>query len=196
LIDTPERVAGVMLVGAQLGYFGHWPLFDRIVYGRMWSTLVPAAVDAFGYWPAWMGLGVDLPGGVAREWAQWCSSPGYMLDHDPDAEWRLFAVDRPILYYSFTDDSFAPKPAIDAFVATLRPSRVIHRRFEPAELARESIDHFGFFRRGVVPGLWDEAIEFFDALLRSQQPALRSRNNHTLELDLEEIQADLAYGRS
>jgi predicted alpha/beta hydrolase len=107
---------------------------------------------------------------------------------------RAHAIDVPILAYSFTDDVFAPKNGVDAFTQTLRKERLIHRRYAPHELGCDQIDHFGFFRRGVVPQLWNEAISYFDDALRGRKSPLRSTD--TWAIDPEEIAADLAYGRA
>jgi predicted alpha/beta hydrolase len=195
LVDLPARVRGIVLVGAQLGYFGHWPRPRSLVYGATWRAIVPAAVATLGYVPGALGLGVDLPGGVALEWAKWCSSPRYFLDHHEDASARLDAVDRPTLAYSFTDDEYAPRPAVDAFLATLPGRRVIHRRFAPRDVGARGIGHFGFFRRGVAPKLWEETFDFLDEVAWGDAPSLRPRSECGGEITLDEIEADLAYGR-
>ncbi len=194
LIDTPARVKGIALVGAQLGYVGHWPLTPGYLYTALWRAMVPAVVGTLGYMPGSLGLDVDLPGGVAREWARWCSSPGYLLDHHADAANRFASIDRPTLLYSFTDDTFAARPAVNAYIDLFRGTRVIHRRFSPAELGETEINHFGFFRRGIVPALWEETIDFFDAVLLDERPALSSRAGW--DVAMEDIVRDLAYGRT
>jgi predicted alpha/beta hydrolase len=194
LLDVPERVRAMVTVGAQLGWVGHWPLARRLAYASMWSALVPASVLAFGYQPGFLGLGVDLPSGVALEWARWCSSPSYLLDHHRDAEARFAAIDVPVLAYSFTDDGFAPRRSVEAYLSKLRGARVVHRRFAPSTLGKDEVDHFGFFRRGVVPSLWEETIGFIedaaDGIRSSITPAT------PWQLEIEEIEADLAYGRA
>lgn len=192
LLDTPARVEGAILVGAQLGYSGHWPLPRALAYSALWRAVVPATVGAFGYLPGFTALGVDLPGGVALEWGKWCASPGYLLDHVPEAEVRFATFSPPVLAYTFTDDSFAPERAVRAFLDAMGP-HVVHRRFAPSELHRGEVGHFGFFRRDVVPSLWDETFAFAGAIARGERPRISSRA--TFEVELSEIEADLAYGR-
>ncbi|MCC6873940.1 MAG: alpha/beta fold hydrolase [Sandaracinaceae bacterium] len=194
LIDTPARVRAIALVGSQFGYYGHWPEPRRTLYGAVWSAVVPATVSLLGHYPGWLGFDVDLPGGVARQWALWCASPGYLLDYHTDAQDRLRNVNCPILFYSFTDDDFAPKASVDAYLATLRGARVVHRRFEPEALGRKNVGHFGYFRAGVAPSLWQETAEFFDDALEGRRTSLRSRAG--LSIEMEEVEADLAYGRA
>lgn len=194
LIDLPDRVRSIVLVGAQLGYLGHWPLEKRIAYWPLWNAVIPATVATFGYQPGFLGLGVDLPGGVALEWARWCKSPNYLFDHHPEARARFASIDRPVLFYSFTDDSYAPKAAVSAYLAKLERAPVVHRRFAPSMLGQDAIDHFGFFRRGVVPSLWEEAIGFMDDALSGRRSKLGPKT--PWEIELEEIEADLAYGRA
>ena len=85
ILDDERPADALVLVGAQSGYFGTFEPIDR---GKLWLTWrlgVPALTAAFGYLPAWAGLGEDLPSGVARQWARWCSSPDYMLSEHPEA---------------------------------------------------------------------------------------------------------------
>jgi predicted alpha/beta hydrolase len=196
LIDPPARARAIVLVGSQLPYIGHWPTLSSIGYGALWHGVVPATVATFGYLPGFMGLGVDLPGGVALEWAKWCTSPGYLRDHHPDAAARFARVTAPVLVYSFTDDEYGPKRAIDALVGALSGARLVHRRFAPSSLGRRDVGHFGFFRRDVVRPLWEETIHFFESALAGADPGLRSRSPSTWSLEPTDVEADLAYGRA
>src|SRR5262249_11881854 len=142
---------------------------------------------ARGYLPADAGLGVELPAGVAREWARWCTSPGYLVDHHAGAADRLARWDRPTLVQSFTDDRFAPPRAVDALVERLRFAPLEHRVWRPGDRALAAVDHFGFFRP-THAALWPDVVDFLDE-------ALAGRDPRTDVLRLEDLEEDLAYGR-
>lgn len=160
LADEASDVEGAVLVAAQLGYMGHWPARDRAKLAFFWYGMIPAMTSTVGYLPAWSGLGEELPKGVAREWAKWCRSPGYLLDHVPEARARLVAFDRPVLAFSFEDDDFAPRPAVDALMAELKSAPLEHRHHTPASIGAKRIGHFGFFRPAFEATLWPEVVRF------------------------------------
>lgn len=162
LSDALGDSDGIVLAGAQLGYFRHWPARDRAKLALIWYGLVPTLTRTVGYLPGWSGIGEELPAGVADEWARWCRSPGYYLDHVPEARARLRAIDRPILALSASDDEFAPRPAIDAFLAELPNASIEHRHLIPAELGVKRIGHFGFFRHSLRGTVWCEILDFVD----------------------------------
>lgn len=191
LIDEAREVDAAVLIGAQLGYYGHWPLLQRVRLGLLWHIALPTLTSAFGYLPGRVGLGVDLPAGVADEWGRWCRSPGYLLDHEPGASGRFAAFDRPTLLYSFTDDEFAPAGAVDALVRQLSGAPLQHRRLDPAEVGADEIGHFGFFREHTGQRLWHEGLDFVEAALAGKAPAVAA----SWQLIDAEIRADLEYGR-
>lgn len=195
LLDGAREAKGAVLVGAQLGYYGHWPMPDRIRFALTWKALVPALTRMFGYLPGKAGVGEDLPRGVAEEWARWCSHPDYLISEHPTARSRFARFQRPTLFYSFTDDTFAPEGAVNALIDRLSGAELTHRRLAPRELGVESVGHFGFFRPRFSDSLWREACWFIDDLMedrRSFQPAPR-RSAYAVSTD--EVMADLAYGR-
>jgi len=161
LIDEAREVSGALFVGAQFGYYRHWALLQQPRLALLWRGLVPLLSATFGYLPARAGLGEDLPAGVAREWARWCTHPDYLIGGHPDAVARFARFDRPSVFYSFTDDDFAPSGAVRALLARLSSARVEHRRVDPVDLGTGPIGHFGFFRPKCREPLWTEALTFF-----------------------------------
>lgn len=160
LAPNAGALSGALLVGAQSGYWGHWPGRSGWRYLPLWYLAVPALTRLFGYFPAApLGLGEDLPAGVALQWARWCRSPGYLGDWSGHARFRA-----PLLAYSFADDDYAPREAVAALLGHYGSEVREHRHLAPAEVGAEHIGHFGFFRPGVVPSLWAEAARWMEAL--------------------------------
>src|SRR5690606_563418 len=50
LIDESHELDAMLLVGAQLGYFGHWQPLGRAKLGLVWHLLVPTTTSVFGFW--------------------------------------------------------------------------------------------------------------------------------------------------
>src|SRR4029077_20801263 len=63
--------ARLVMVGAHTGYYGDYrPLF-RVPMAVAWHGVMPALTRCFGYFPAdRLGLGEDLPAGMALQWAE------------------------------------------------------------------------------------------------------------------------------
>jgi predicted alpha/beta hydrolase len=171
LLDEARNVQGSLFVGSQLGYYGHWERFDRIKLGLLWRAVVPTLTASFGYLPGQAGLGEDLPRGVAEEWARWCSSPEYLISHYPDAAERFARFDRPLLFYSFTDDALAPPRAVEALIARLPNAKLEHRRLAPEQFGGEPIGHFGYFKPRFERTLWLDAVRFFARVLEADTAA-------------------------
>ncbi len=151
LAGSAARLDGVVTVGSQFGYIGHWPAPQRWGFRAQMGLAVPALTAAFGYLPGWSGIGEDLPSGVARVWARWCLSPGYLLDHVPGAAERYLALRCPAKVVAIADDAYAPLAAVEAFRRRLSGAELV--RVEPAEVGLKRVGHFGFFRPGCAP-LW------------------------------------------
>lgn len=189
-------VHAAVMVGAQFGYEGHWDPLPRARLAVVWRAILPASIALFGYLPGWTGIGEDLPSGVAREWAGWCKSPGYLTDAVPEARARFAGLRAPVLFYSFTDDDFAPGRAVRHYLSALTRARVTHRRLRPEDLGRP-IGHFGFFRPAFADTLWPEVARFFDDALAGRASTVRAVSPPGwLDAPSEDdVLSDLAYGR-
>ncbi len=157
LLPNADRLASVVTVASQSGYYGHWDPPARWRFALLWHVLLPAVTHAVGYFPSGrFGFGEDLPAGVALEWARWCRSPEYLGDYGGHARFTA-----PILALSFTDDPYAPRRAVEWLHARYGTRELVHRHIAPDEIGAERIGHFGFFRDSAATRpLWAEAAEW------------------------------------
>jgi predicted alpha/beta hydrolase len=159
LLPQPLGVGAALLVAAQSGYWGHWRGWPRLGMAALWHAVVPLLCRVLGYFPARrLGLGEDLPSGVARQWASWGRRPGYVFEAE-GGRWQAGyrQVTLPIRAYSFSDDGFAPRPAVEALLAGFENAGVEHRHLAPAALGLPGVGHWGFFREPSRQALWREA---------------------------------------
>src|SRR5690606_14500580 len=105
LAANSARLDAIVLVAAQHGWLGNWPLLWRLPLWLFWSLVVPLVTRALGRFPSRrFGLGETLPAGVAREWARGCRRREY------HGEWNsLSEVQAPVLAWSAADDLIAPE---------------------------------------------------------------------------------------
>jgi predicted alpha/beta hydrolase len=155
LSPAAPRLRAIVTVAAQNGWWGHWPLRLRPRYAALWNVAMPGLAHAFGYFPGRrLGFGEDLPKGVALEWAGWCRRAEYIGDWGGHGALRV-----PLLAWSFADDGYAPRTAVDALHTRYSGATIERRHVTPREAGVERIEHFGFFKPG-VPALWDQTAEW------------------------------------
>ena len=131
----------------------------------MIHALIPASTPLAGYCPSTaLGLGDNLPAGVGLEWASWCRDPGYHIGVLGDEVRGGFAaMQGKLRAYWITDDRFAPRRAVEAFIGFYPNAQAEIRAVVPRELGARSIGHFGFFRERWRESLWREAAQWLAA---------------------------------
>ena len=157
--------ARVILIGAHTGYYGDYHPLHRLPMAALWHGLMPVLTRLIGYFPARrLGLGDDIPAGVALQWASRRSSDLRPVGASPGDERtqrildRCAALDRPALVIRFSDDAFATAAGMRrllAYYPRLSPQYVL---FTPADSGVRKIGHFGFFSRRAGPALWPQLV--------------------------------------
>ena len=133
---------------------------------------MPAVTRLLGYFPASrLGLGDDIPGGVALQWAARRSPELRPAGAGPEYERihqlldRCALLQRPAVLISISDDAFAGTAGTKrllSYYPRLFPLK--HVVFTPADAGARRLGHFGFFRRAGGSVLWPR----FLALLEPQ----------------------------
>ncbi|MDX1572327.1 MAG: alpha/beta fold hydrolase [Xanthomonadales bacterium] len=158
LIDNADAIDGMITMSAQSGYWRLQGGEQKYLTGLHVHVTLPLLSRLFGYMP-WSRLngGLDLPKGVALEFARWCRDPDYLLGDRslPLHRYRQFTA--PVLAYSFGDDKWGTRESVDAMMKAY--PNVERRHVEPAEAGLDRIGHVGFFRPA-SKNLWAEAIDW------------------------------------
>jgi predicted alpha/beta hydrolase len=165
LAPSNPRLARILFIASQSAYWRHWDSPRKVLLLAMWSTALPATAAALGMFPGRaLGLGEDVPEHVMREWSAWCRSPHYNAGPPGGSRRAGFArVTAPIHAYSFSDDWYAPRRAVDALLASYPSARSEHRHVAPPDLGLSRLGHFGFFREGPTKALWAETADWLAA---------------------------------
>ncbi len=139
---------------AQSGYWRHWPGIRAYGLGTLWLTM-PLVPRILGFFPSrFFGLGSeDLPRNVASQWGTWGRHPEYLFSDVDSAPYARITA--PILAFSFRDDHYAPKRAIEALLAKYSAAPVTH-----VHLDERGFGHFDFFRKSKGARLWDDVVKF------------------------------------
>jgi predicted alpha/beta hydrolase len=161
LVPNPSRIARVVTVGSQSGEVWLWPSPAKWRMALVMYGLIPGITRAVGYLPGALGIGEDLPKGVALEWARWCRTPGYLMSEGGAPRREAYAQLRaPILAFGFDDDPYAPPDAVSALLGFYENAPSTRRQVSRQE-AR--VGHFGFFRSKFRGTFWREVSAFLAA---------------------------------
>lgn len=168
-----ERADALLAVASQVGEPRLYPGVHRWTAEFFFRAWVPGLVSVFGYLPGWaMGLGAQaMPGGVARQWAQWGVRRGWAFA-DPlmHAHRNASSLTVPVHLWDVSDDLvFAPPRAVDALAEQFRNAAVQRHSVRPADVGVSKLGHFGAFRRSPGALLWQRLL----APVEAATPALR-----------------------
>jgi predicted alpha/beta hydrolase len=163
LLPQRERIAAALVAGSQSGYWRHWRGARRAGMWAMTHLFIPTVTRLSGYAAASrIGMGEDLPAGVALEWVSWCRDPEYVVGAlGAHADYARFRA--PLRVLVATDDRYAPLPAVEALLRLYPAARGEIRRVAPCEVGATHIGHFGYFRERFRDTLWREAADWLEA---------------------------------
>ena len=162
-----ERADALLFVGSQVGEPRLYPGVKRWLAGFFFRAWVPGLVAVMGYLPGWaMGPGAQaMPGGVARQWAQWGRKRGWAFADPAMQPYRsASALTVPVHLWDVSDDlTFAPAAAVDALAEQFRNAALQRHSVTPAQVGLKSLGHFGAFRRDPGPRLWERLLAPIEA---------------------------------
>jgi predicted alpha/beta hydrolase len=155
------EIAQLVFIGAHTGYYGDYRRRHRLPMALAWHVVMPLLTRVFGYFPAHMlGLGEDIPAGMALQWAARRTSELRPEATDRNATRaremlaRYAGIRVPTQTISFSDDAFATEAGCTRLLSVY-PSIEAHRQVLTPEFAGFSpVGHFGFFRRAAQERLW------------------------------------------
>lgn len=148
----------VIMVASQSGYWRHFKGLHRIKMGLFWYFLIPVFTPMFGYFPAKkLGLFENLPKKMVYEWASWGRKKEYMM-HFKNEDYLFDSIKLPILSWSFPEDPFAPKEAVD-WLANQYEKAQITRVHYPSKNEKQP-RHFGFFKSDFKELLWEQNLNW------------------------------------
>ena len=150
-----------VFIAAHTGYYGDYAQHHRIPMALLWHVVMPALKHLFGYFPArLLGLGEDIPAGMALQWAARRTPDLRPEATDPEASRaramlaRYDEIKVPVFALSFADDAFATEAGARRLLAVY-PG--VASRFEcvnPVSVGLSKVGHFGFFRQDANERLW------------------------------------------
>lgn len=128
-----------------------WRLYPKKQWPRLlaaWYGLAPVLLSTLGYWPGSVGVGHDLPPGVAWDWRNWSVQRGYLF---ADRSLHLEAYQQfsgRLLALHFSDDQdFAPPKTVRDLVERFPNADASIQEYNPRIHRHSPVGHFGFFQK-------------------------------------------------
>lgn len=154
----------LIFVASQTPYWKHYRGFTAVKVWMLWYLLIPVLTRLCGYFPARkLGLFEDLPAPAALQWSRWGKTRHYMFNEYPSKLKSFGSLHQRALAYSFSDDPYAPREAVDDLLQYYSHLDLRHKHFTPADAGRNAIGHFTFFRRGSKELFWDDLVQWMYA---------------------------------
>ncbi|RQO59897.1 alpha/beta hydrolase [Paucibacter sp. KBW04] len=150
LLPNHECIARLVGVAASTGWFGGMRPAFALKARLGLRLLAPLGAQVLGYAPtSWLGLGENLPAGVARQWGQWCAAGGYAtnavrLQAAPDFHAQ---VRTPITVLYASDDDIANTVTVQDLLRTLPAAASAAHKIHPQDHGLQSIGHLDWFRQ-------------------------------------------------
>ncbi len=154
--DNKQKISAMLSIAFQNRYWGLWDAPRKYLMATLWYIIMPSLTKIFSYFPAKkLKLGENLPAGIALEWAKWCRNPNYFFE-ERHLKQKFNDFSAPMLIYSFEDDNYAPKHAVETLMHAYGSQDKIYKYIYPQDLGVSHIGHFGFFHRQFKTSLWQE----------------------------------------
>ena len=155
-----------MLICPHTGYVGDYRARYRLPMALLWHGVMPGLARLFGYFPGRrLGLGEDLPSGIALQWAA-RRTPDLRpaATREPERTRaglaRCNALRGCALLVSFTDDAFATEAGTRRLLSHYPKLRPAWMRISPSDAGMQAIGHFGFFRSNARSTLWPRVLAY------------------------------------
>jgi predicted alpha/beta hydrolase len=150
LMPNRASIRRVVMINGSTGYVGSIRFPTRFMAEFMLRVYLPLTARLLGYAPARrIGLGEDLPAGVALQWARWCCRPGY-IENAFGSEVSREGYDQfraPILALHASDDPIATSANVADLLRLFPLAPKTTRMIEPQSFGCKSIGHIDFFRK-------------------------------------------------
>ena len=152
IVPNYEKVHKVIAVSGSTGHVKGIAGRTCILAPIMFNIIFPIGRYTVGYGPTnKIGMGENLPKDVAKEWAQFCSKPGYVLNAvgkqlDPAQDYHS-KIQCPITAIWATDDEIATEANVKDLIRLYpnAPTKMI--ALDPKQHGYKSIGHMLMFKR-------------------------------------------------
>lgn len=166
LAASASQLTAAVFVGSTEPHARYYPLKTSLWFNLVWRALIPAATLGREQCPL---AGMKAPSVAVRQWAKWCTTPGYLFsDLSDDQMAGYHNLDFPLLNVAISDDSYAPPSAVKPMLDRYRSTRLETTTYTPQDIGVTEIEHFGYFRHAAGEKLWPETQRWISSKLQTR----------------------------
>ena len=150
IVPNYEKVAKVVAVSGSTGHVKGLKGRTKILAPLMFKGIFPIARYTLGYGPTnAIGMGENLPKDVAREWAQFCSKPGYVMNAIGKTVHKDFhhEIQAPITALWSSDDEIATRANVKDLLRLYPNASTAMIELKPSEYGHKGIGHMLMFKK-------------------------------------------------
>ncbi|MCW8040410.1 MULTISPECIES: alpha/beta fold hydrolase [Acinetobacter] len=150
IVPNYEKVAKVVAVSGSTGHVKGLKGRTKILAPLMFKGIFPIARYTLGYGPTnAIGMGENLPKDVAREWAQFCSKPGYVMNAIGKTVHKDFhhEIQAPITALWSSDDEIATRANVKDLLRMYPNASTAMIELKPSEYGHKGIGHMLMFKK-------------------------------------------------
>jgi predicted alpha/beta hydrolase len=151
IVPNYEKVAKVIAVSGSTGHVKGLKGRTKLLAPVMFNMIFPLTNLTLGYGATnAIGMGENLPKAVAREWAQFCSKPGYVINAigktiSKDQDFHQ-DINQPITAIWSSDDEIATEANVKDLLRLYPNANTKHIELNPAHYGHKAIGHMLMFK--------------------------------------------------
>lgn len=149
IVPNYNKVAKVVAVSGSTGHVKGLKGRTKLLAPLMFKGIFPIARHTLGYGPTnAIGMGENLPKDVAREWAQFCSKPGYVINAIGKTVQEDFhpLIQTPITALWSSDDEIATYANVKDLLRLYPNAPTEMIELKPAQYGHKGIGHMMMFK--------------------------------------------------
>ncbi|WP_180003717.1 MULTISPECIES: alpha/beta hydrolase family protein [unclassified Acinetobacter] len=152
IVPNYDKVAKVVAVSGSTGHVKGLKGRTKLLAPVMFDVIFPLSRFTLGYGPtSKIGMGENLPKDVAKQWAQFCSKPGYVINAIgktvPKTEDHHEQITCPITVLWSTDDEIATEANVKDLIRLYPNANASHKELKPSAFGHKAIGHMLMFKR-------------------------------------------------
>lgn len=149
---TPNhhKVEKLVAIAGSTGYVKNLKGRTKLLAPLMFKVIFPIARTTIGYGPTQkIGMGENLPKDVAKQWAEFCSKPGYVINAIGKTIFEDFheQVQTPISVLWASDDEIATEANVKDLLRLYPTAKTQMIMIEPSAYNHSAIGHMNMFKR-------------------------------------------------
>lgn len=156
-----NRYQGFLNIAAQQIYWKNWIKKDQPLSLFFFFVLLPIFYKVGAGLPRWV-LGAEyLPREVIRDWSRFGRKPYYTNSQGQKIEQGFLNFTGKMRFYAMADDKrFAPPSCVKVLQSLFKNADTDMHIIHPSEVKMKAIDHFGFFKKSMNKGKWQETADW------------------------------------